>query len=96
MNRKALSFAFAVAALMACTLPALAFPPQCGCKYCWEHPDSLCLVGPVFFNCVDWYEDFCPISTSATAVEASEKAMFPFDSSAPCSFPASVPSEPVD
>lgn len=95
MNRKALSFGFAVAVLLACAPPAVAFPPQCTCKYCWENPNSLCLVGPVFFDCVDWYENYCPIGTS-TAVEASEQAVFPLDRSESCIFPAAVPSQTVD
>lgn len=64
MKRKALSLGFAVAVLLACALPAVAFPPQCSCSYCEENPDSFCLVGPVFFECVDWRENYCLVSTS--------------------------------
>jgi hypothetical protein len=90
MNKNALSFGIVVAALLACALPAAAFPPQCGCKYCWENPDSMCLVGPIFFDCVDWYENYCPVSTST--VETAKAALLPFDGSEPC---PSTPGEKV-
>jgi hypothetical protein len=95
MNRKALSFGAAAALLLTWALPAAAFPPQCSCTYCKENPDSMCLVGPIFFDCVDWYENYCPVSTSSTAFQASEKAVFP-QGGTPCDSPAAVPSEPVE
>lgn len=76
MKSRALSVRLAVAALLV-SLPAFAFPPQCECKHCYLNPDSMCLVGPLFFDCAAFYEDYCRLGASAAAAADASPAAAP-------------------